>query len=454
MRLVTVAFSGVLALSAIASARAESINEALAAAYNNNPTLNAQRSATRSNDENLPQAKAGFRPQIAATANASLQRSIVNTAAGNVRSDLVPFGYGIQISQNLFNGFRTINTVEAARSGVFASRETLRNVEQNVLLSSAQAYVNVLQTFELIDIRQRNIEFLEEQLRSSRARLDVGEGTRTDVAQSQARLALAQAQWSAARAAHVAAKGVYRQLTGLNAGRLTWPRGPIRLYPSSLEAGMKVAWSEHPAIRATQHLVDVAVFNTKTAEGAFLPTLGLTASATKDYNFSDSIDSRSNLQAQLSLSVPLYQAGGASSAVRQSKELESQRRIEVDQSRDQIRSQLVTAWTELQSANVNLRANAEQVKASKLALAGVIEERNVGQRTQLEVLDAQSQLLQAEELVLNSRASQVSAGYSLVAAIGRLDSRRLGLNVAHYKPVKHFDSVKDKWFGLRTPDGR
>lgn len=444
----------VVAVGAIQPAAADSIRSALASAYTSNSQLNAQRAATRANDETLPQAKAGFRPIISANADAGVSRTSSATALGRSATNTTPYGYGIQISQSLFSGFTTVNSVAAAKAGVLASRETLRNVEQNVLLNTAIAYVDVLQAQELVSIRQRNLAFLREQVSSSQARLDVGEGTRTDLEQSRARLSLAQAQLQAAEAQVQATRAVYRQLTGRNPSNLKWPSGPKRLYPHSRSQALAIAMSEHPAIRASKHLVDASSFNVKVAEGGLLPTVTLNGSVNQRFNPSGNVDRSTSSQATVNVQVPLYQAGAQTSRVRQNKQVLGQRRIEVDQARDQVRAQLVSAWTQLQASRANLAANNAQVRAAQLALEGVVEERNVGQRTQLDVLDSQSILLQAQELVVTSRRSVVASGYTLVSSIGRLNSRRLGLQVAHYSPKNHFNEVVDKWYGLRTPNGR
>jgi len=453
MRLVPVAL--MLSVGLCVPAQAESIRSALAAAYSHNATLNAQRAATRAADENLPLAKSGYRPQIFGTADAGVQRSSNNIRrVGRQSSDLSPYGFGVTIQQSLFDGFRTINNVKAAEAGIRASRDTLRNVEQNTLFNAASAYADVLLFQALVSLRRSNISFLNEQVRSSNARLEVGEGTRTDLAQSQARLAQGRALLAAAEASLGAARGTYFQIIGRQPNNLKWPKGPSYLYPPSLTQAIAVAANRHPAIRATQHLVDVAAFNVKASEGAFLPSVTLDGSAQQRFDSSVNADRSRSLQATVNVRIPIYQGGSASATVRQNKETLGQRRIEVDQSRDQVRQAVVSAWTQLQAARANSIANASQVRAANLALSGVVEERNVGQRTQLDVLDAQSLVLNARELQVQSRRDQVVAGYALVSAIGRLNSRTLKLRVAHYSPKEHYSAVKDKWFGLRTPSGR
>ncbi len=432
---------------------AASIKSALASAYSENPTLNAQRAATRAADEALPQAKAGFRPKIFANADAGASRTVVNTSRASTGTTLHPFGFGVTISQTLLN-IGVLRSIDAAKSGIFASRETLRNVEQNTLFNAASAYADVILAQQVLTIRNRNISFLAEQLRASRARLEVGEGTRTDVAQAQGSLALAQAQLSAAQAQISAAGATYRQIVGRSPANLSPPRVPSRLIPASLNSAIKIGFAEHPAIKATQHLVDVALFNVKIAESALLPTITLDGSLSRRYNSAAAQTRADNATITAKLVVPIYQGGGATSKVREGKQNLGVRRIQVDESRDQVRNAIVSAWTQLISANANLRANGAQVRAANLALAGVIEERKVGQRTTLEVLTSQSSLLGAKELQAQSRRNQVVAAYAVISAIGRLNSRRLRLQVAHYSSKQHFDAVKDRWFGLRTPNGR
>ena len=450
MKIRTAILGIILTTSVSSQALAESIKSALEAAYNHSPALNAQRAATRAQDEALPQAKAGFRPLITGEADIG----VVSNSVNNGRStDRVPYGYGVSISQHLFAGFQTVNSIEAAEARIRASRENLRNVEQNALFNAATAYINVVFARDIVDIRRRNIRFLKEQLRSSQARLDVGEGTRTDVAQSQARLALGQAQLSAALATLEANRGTYIRFVGRTPSNLSWPKGPTRLYPKGLQQAIARGSSENPAVLATQHLVDAADYQVKVSEGALLPSVRLDAGASQDFNTALGGRSR-GVQAIVNVTVPIYQRGEVTSQIRENKELLGQARVQIDQTRDEVRSAVVTAWAALQSARANLNANTEQVRAAKLALAGVVEERNVGQRTQLDVLDSQSDVLNAEDLVAQSRQSLATAGYQLVAATGRLNSRRLNLAVKHYSPKINYDSVKDKWYGLRTVTGR
>ena len=452
LSLVVISLSTGLSVSA---PLAETIFGAMASAYSSNPTLNAQRAATRVADENLPIAKSGYRPRINASADIGASRSVSSGPTfGTSKSTLHPGGFGITISQDLFRGFRTVNSIKAAEAGIRASRETLRNTEQNVLFDAASAYYDVILARQVVDIRKRNLVFLNEQSRASQSRLEVGEGTRTDVAQSNARRALALSQLSAASAQVKSSSAVYQQVIGHAPGRLKNPGSIARLYPRSLNSAFSIAFAEHPALKATGHLVDAAEFNVRVSEGALLPTFSLEGSASRRYNPSSTVDRSNSTSITAKLVIPIYQGGASTATIRQNKETLGQRRIEVDISRDQVRAAVVSAWSQMQSAKASTAANNQQVRAAKLALSGVIEERNVGQRTTLDVLNAQSDVLTARESLVNSRRTELVAGFAVLSAIGRLNHIKLGLKVTSYKPKDHYRAVKDKWYGWRTPDGR
>lgn len=434
-------------------AGAETILGALAKAYQNNSSLNSARANVRVTDENVAIAKSGYRPTIAATGSLQYTRR-----PGATDLDIRTGSFGVQINQTLFDGFQTKNNVLAAKSQVYAARESLRNTEQNTLYSAATAYLDVIRDRQIAVLRERNLEFLSEQVRAARSRFDVGEGTRTDVAQAEASRSAAVAQLSLARATAQASEATYRQIVGDAPGKLQ-PVSPLaRLLPKSLGQAIELALVRHPAILATQHLVDAAGFSVNSAEGALLP--GVTASAGVSRSFTDTspalgTDGYTNSASiGATLTIPLYQGGRTSALVRQSKESLGQARIEVDVSRDQVRAAVTSAWTQFQAGAEVVAANRELVSAAQLALNGVIEERNVGQRTTLDVLDQQADVINAQVDLVSAEHDVVLASFAILSAIGSLGVESLGLSVATYKPEEHYEAVKDKWFGLRTPDGR
>lgn len=444
------------ALSPI-TASAETIMGALSKAYQNNSQLNSARAGVRVTDEGVAIAKSGYRPTV--TGSASIDYS--STRRNNASTQLTTGNFGVQINQMLFDGFQTKNNVAAAESQVKASVESLRNTEENILMNAATSYMDVIRDRQIAVLTEQNLQFLSEQARAARSRLEVGEGTRTDVAQADASRSAAVAKLSAARAQALSSAAIYRQIVGDEPGKLKAAAPVSKLLPSSIDSAIAIASKEHPAILATQHLVDAAGFSVKSAEGALLPQISASAGVSRDYRNTEGFGSPSVTDGYsnsagigATLSVPIYQGGRASAQVRQSKESLGQARIEVDVSRDNVRAAVTSAWTQYTAARESVDANRALVAAAQLALNGVIEERNVGQRTTLDVLNAQNDVIDSKINLVNSERDVVVASYAILSAIGRLSTDRLGLQVTKYRPEEHYKAVKDKWIGLRTPDGR
>lgn len=439
--------------AAVAPLNAETLHEALALAYSNNPTLNAQRAQTRSVDETVAIAKSGYRPVLSGSADIGKSWTRTSSPLGTTETNLHPGGFGVTISQTLFDGFKTQNNVSSAKAAVMASRETLRNVEQNVLFDAAAAYMDVIQFGAIARYRQETLAFLNELVRAENTRFEVGESTRTDVALAEGRRAAAQAQLSAARADLQTAIAVYEQLIGKKPGKLRMPSGVAKKLPHSIDAAFDLAYGVHPAVLATRHLVDKAMFDVKSAESDLLPTVTLDGTASRRVDVSPNTN-RDSASVTATLRVPIYQGGRVSAQIRQNKEVLGQRRIEVDQTVDQVRAAVASAYSQYQSATASVTANQAQLRAARLALQGASEERKVGQRTTLEVLDTQQDVLEAQIALAAAERNAVVATYAALSAIGRLNASELGLNVARYDAEDHYLLVKDKWYGLRTPDGR
>lgn len=440
-----------------ASASAETLFGALTKAYQLNSTLNYNRAGVRVTDENVPIAKSGFRPTIGATGS-------IDYTATHERSRLTTGSFGVQIDQMLFDGFQTRNNVRAAEAQVRASVESLRNDEQNTLFDAASAYMDVIRDRQIAVLTEQNLQFLTEQARAARSRFEVGEGTRTDVAQADASRSAAIAQLSAARAQAAVSEATYRQVIGEQPGKLQAGQPLAKMLPKSMDQAIAVAGGEHPAIIATQHLVDAAAFTVKSTEGRLLPQVSASAGVGTNYRNTEinglpgvggETDGTANSASiGATLTIPIYTGGRVSAQVRQSKESLGQARIQVDVSRDQVRQAVVSAWTQYVAARQSVAANVETVAAQQLALNGVIEERNVGQRTTLDVLNAQADVITAQIDLASSQRDVVVASYAIVSAIGALTAERLGLQVAIHRPQEHYDAVKNKWGGLNTPDGR
>ena len=432
-------------------AQAETIRETLAIAYANNPTLNAARAQLRGVDENVPQALSGWRPTVTASGQAGAVRSRTNNQFDAYRNNA---SISLAISQTLFRGFRTVNSTRQAEAVVRAQRESLVSTEQDTLLSAATAYVDVIRDTALVSLQRSDLKFLQEQVRAAKDRFEVGEGTRTDVSQAEARAAEARASLNTALANLNTSRAIYRQVVGIEAKNLSADTSINRQVPKSLNVALQTSENEQPLIRQAVHLVDAAVFNIKAIEGELLPTVTLDGSISRSWNPSSSVQTSDNAQIFGNVSIPIYQGGGVSSRVRQAKEELGQTRLQLDVARDQVRANVISAWGNYQAAEASIVAAQAAVEAQQLALEGVIEEQRVGQRTTLDVLDAQRELVNQQSNLVTAQRNRIIGGYQLVAAVGQLDADSLGLNVSHYNPKQHYQAVRGKWIGLRTPDGR
>ena len=316
-------------------ASAQTLEQSLSAAYINNPVLNAQRAATRAVDEKVPQALSGFRPQVFAGADAGVDWNRTRLKSGGTVSGAVKtYDYGLTVTQNVFNGFTTLNTTRSAEVQVLGARETLRNTEQNVLLDAVISYMGVVRDTAIVELQRQNVEALREQLRATRDRFDVGELTRTDVAQSEARLALAESQLIAARAALNASRAAFRRDIGVDPRRLTPARTVEHLLPKSIDACIAASDNQHPAIAAARHGVDVANLQVKVAEGTLLPVVSLEGSVSRAHDPGLATSEFSQASIFGRLTVPIYQGGAEYSRIRESKETLGQRRLEADVARD------------------------------------------------------------------------------------------------------------------------
>jgi outer membrane protein len=448
-----------------------SLEEALVQSYQNNPQINAQRALVRATDEAVPQALSGYRPRISGTYSNGvtwtetatevqvpvLRRGRTVDTAGSRNREVTrfnPASAGAQLQQTIFNGFQTGNRTRQAEAQVFSARETLRVIEQTVLLDAATVYMNVLRDTAVLELQRRNVEVIQEQLRQTRDRFNVGEVTRTDVAQAESRVAAAQSQFLTAQANLTTSRAAYRRVIGVDPGRLGNGTPVDRFVPRTLDLAVAQGQSENPSVMAAEYGVDVAQLQVKVNEGSLYPVVTVTGSLQQNWHTSDAVQRQMVGQVVGQLTVPIYQGGQEYSLIRQAKETVGQRRLELAQNRDQARANVVQSWGQLDAAKAQIDATRSQVTAAEIALNGVREEARVGQRTTLDVLNATQELLNARVALVTAQRDRVVASYTLLSAVGRLSVPVLGLQVPLYDPMIHYQQVRDAWIGIRTPDGR
>jgi outer membrane protein len=432
---------------------AENLPEALVRTYQGNPQLNAERARLRGTDENVPQALAGYRPQIVASLSSGLMAVRVLLPDNTVQTaNLRPWTIGVTVSQTLFNGFKTANTVRQSEAQVHSGREALRNVGQGVLLDAVTAYTNVLANQSLVEAQRINVTFLRETLGTTRKRYDAGDVTPTDVAQAEARLSRGLADLNAAEVGLAISQAVYAQITGAPPGRLVAADPVDRLLPHAREEALAIAKKDHPAILAAMYDTDVAQFGTKVAESSLWPSLSVQGNVQRSRDTDTSLTTTQIDQASVlgQLNVPIYDGGLAAAQIRQAKEMAMQSRIVLELIRGQSQTAVTAAWVTHEGAKIALAAAESEVRAAGIALSGVQKEAQGGQRTTLDVLNAQQDLMAGRARLIGAQRDRVIAAYTLLSAIGRLDVKTLGLKTPDYAPEVHYQQVRDAWGGLRT----
>src|SRR3984957_145448 len=439
---------------AVTPARADTMEAALLRSYHNNPQLNAQRASGRSTDENVPIALSGYRPKVALTASGGFQYTDTLSKGTDSNGPQAPSAVGATATQTLFNGNRTANKTRAAESQVLGAREGLRLLEQSVLLAAATIYMDYLRDAAILEVQRSNTLVLEETLRQTRDRYKVGLVTPTDVAQAEAQLAAAQSQQLTAESNLTTTRANFRRIVGNEPEQLA-PASPVDRYlPETLPGAIALSLKENPNVTAAMFGVDINFLNVKVNEGALYPTVTLQASVLKNSQLTIATPQQFGAAAIVQTTVPIYQGGAEYSLIRQSKETLEQQRLGLEQVRDQARSDLVTAWGQLLAGKSQIASTESQVSASEIALTGVRKEASVGQRTTLDVLNAQQALVNARVALVTAQHDRVVASYAVLNAVGRLSPQVLHLAGAAYDPSVHYHQVRDNWFGVRTPDGR
>lgn len=453
-------FSAVALAATVALApgvvRSESLTDALILAYKHSQLLEQNRALLRATDEDVASAIAALRPTInfVASSNFSVTHSASPTAAAFAQnlSTSAQLTYEITI----FDFGRSRLAVEAAKETVLATRAALVDLEQQVLFSAVQAYMNVLSAFETVSVRQNNVRVITEELRAARDRFEVGEVTRTDVSIAEARLAGARAQLAAAQGDLMIAREAYKAAVGRYPGTLFRPPSPP-MTVNTEAAAKAVAERGHPRILQAQHQVSTAELNIARAEAAMKPRLS--GSLSTGVTSSDRLDtfgsasSSLTLGAGVSLSAPIYQGGALSASLRRAIAQRDAARAGLLQTMLQVSQNVGNAWAQLAVAQASLQSSVQQVRAAQLAYDGVREEARLGARTTLDVLDAEQELLDAKVSAITAETSRYIAVYGVLSAMGLLTVEHLRLGIPTYDPAAYYETVKDAPVRHVSPQG-
>ncbi len=449
--LASVALVAIAMGAGAAPAGAETLQEAIGLAYRTNPTLLAQRANQRALDETIVQARSSLRPTISASGSVSYSRTDtdglgVDEADGASAS--------VSLSQDLWTAGRTARGIDAAEANVRAGRENLREVEQQVMTSVIQAYADVVRDMEILRIRQENLAVLRRQLEESNARFEVGEITRTDVSQAEARLAGARSEYAAAQAALTSSRAAYEQVVGQAPGSLL-EEPPLPALPPGLEEAFEQATEANPDVIAAAFAEEAARAAVRNAKGSMLPTVSLSASLSSSDSYSGGpfeFDGRpfvtDNTQVGGRVSIPLFSGGLNSSNVRAARQNENGARFQLRDTERRVREVVATAWSAYLASELQTQSTAEQVRANELAYEGVEAEAAVGLRTTLDVLNAEQELLNARLANVQAQRNAYVAGYAVLQALGRVTAENLALDVEVYDPGVNLSDVRRRYLGI------
>lgn len=426
-------------------ARAGDLIDALAAAYANNPQLAAERARLKATDEQLAIAQSGYRPTITGTADFTLQSTDTEPSSptdGTVKTRT----YALNLNQPIYSGGSTVSAVREADATIRAGRENLRGIEQAVLLEAATQYMNVIRDRAIVQLRERNVAVLTRQLRESQVRFEAGELTKTDVEQAKARLAGAKSDLALARAVLKASLARFERVVGFPASGLADPGVPEDRLPGTLDEAVAIAQAENPGVvgaafleQATNHTID-------RIRGQLLPRFEIDATVRDSLDPSILTDRSTSAQVTGRLTVPIYDAGLVRAQVRQAKQQRQGRLNDIEQSRVTVEADVTSAWAQLSASRAQLVSNQAQVDAAQTALAGVRAEEEVGQRTQLDILNAEQELLNARVALTSTQRDVVVNAYTVLATMGHMTAAALALPVELHDPEIHYSITNGSWW--------
>ena len=452
------AAAAVLAGAALqpAPAAAESLQEALANAYRSNPNLEAARRGLGATNEAVPQARSGWRPSVTVRGQAGRNRTDTEVDdPGPFRQGGVsytsPLSTSLEVRQPLYRGGSTVAGIDRAEFEVKAERARLAATEQDILFRAAQAYMDVWRDQAVLRLNENNVEVLRRQLQATEDRFEVGEVTRTDVAQAESRLARAIADRTDAEGQLNASRATYKEVIGRMPEDVEQPPVPDGL-PANLQSAVSQAREANPEVRAAELTYRARREETREVAGQLLPRADLVGELAYAEEQQSAGTSTESAEIRAEVTIPLYQQGQVYSQVREIKQRANQARLNLRGARNTAEENAVSSWENLQAARAQIESLEEQVRAADIALEGVRQENQVGARTVLDVLDAEQELLNAQVSLVRAQRNEIVAAYSVLQAVGKLNARAIGLDVEVFEPERNYEAVSGKWFGWGLPE--
>lgn len=426
------------------NANAVTLNEALTLAYKNNSSLLAGREGLKATDEEVSQAFSEWMPSL----TTSWERGGQEVSAGGIDSNNIQDTKSVTLSQPIFNGGGSIARIKKAKNEVYSARENLLNIEQDVLLKALTAYMDIVRYQEILKLSQNNKDVLAKHLEVTKERFNLGEVTKTDIAQAEASLARAETDTITSEGNLKSAIASYKHVVGEDPVDIAMPTNPI-VIEASLNDLIELSLQNSPSVRSIEHKLESAKNEVSAQRSYLLPVVDISANKTKQQGggFTGTLDLDTETY-KLGVSIPLYQSGSEYSKVRQAKKSASKVRYDLEETKKAVIEAVVSAYQDFEVAKASIVSNKTAIDASEIALDGTQQEAKVGSRTTLDVLDAEQDLFEAKANFISSQVDEVVSSYTILAHVGRLNAQELGLDVNLYNPDEYFDKVKYKIIGF------
>lgn len=432
-----------------AYAGAQTLQQALAVAYQKNPGLMAEQAKLRAADEQVAIALSGYRPSIDAVAEGGHTRNQVsgqNYYAGD--SKLNPRSIGINVTQPVFNGFKTMAEVDSAKAAVMSQRAALQEAEQQLLLDSAKAFLDVVQATAIFNLTLENEQVLKKQLEATEDRFNVGELKKTDISQAQSRFKAASVSRLQASGTLNNKRMAFMRLIGDMPTSLEHPQN-ILIRPTSLNDAVDLALHQNPTVIAASHNFEKSKSDISSPSGELWPKVDLVGNVQRAWDQSITLtDKQDSAAIKLRVTVPLYRAGADYARVRVAQQTSTQRRLELDDAQKKTREIASSAWQDLETSRGARAGRAEVVTAAQEALVGVREESKFGTRTVLDVLNAEQELLEAKIAYARAEHDETLAALQVRSSIGELTAQAMELDVPLYNPEINYDTARNTWAGF------
>ena len=441
-----IAIATLIAALASGSASADTLREALVSTYRANPTLMAQRENLKATDAGVAISRSAGRPAI--TGTLGVTRDVTRSGRFDVGTGKGPYlNAGVDVGLPLFQGGTVRNDIKASKTRVEAGRATLRAVEGDVFTEAVAAYMDVIRDRATVELNNNNVRVLETNLQAAQDRFEIGDVTRTDVAQSEARLALARSRYTLAQGRLITSEQNYRRVIGEQPDQLA-PPPPLPPFPANADEAVRIALSDNPDLLAITRQAEAAGYDVKSVRGTRLPTVSAVGSGDLFDATGDDLGLQSGTATSVGLTgrVPFYQGGLPSARIRQAQAIEGQTLEQRVGTERAVVAATRSAFAEYQAAADAIKSNDVAVKANELALEGVRAENSVGTRTILDVLDAEQELLNSQVLLVTARRDAYVAGFQLLNAMGQAEAADLGLDGGPlYDPLSNYRRVAGDW---------